>query len=88
MARGGHYGVKGEGGSGGGGQHWGGVVRGGVIVQELMGGEETAGAPLAEADGAGVAAVVDVAPAPGLGLCPPEDQDHQQAERHLDTQLG
>ena len=47
-----------------------------------MGGEETR-APLAEANGAGVAAVVDVAPAPGLGLCPAEDQGHQQAERHL-----
>ena len=83
MTRGGHYGVKCETGSGGGRQHWGDIVRRGVIVQQVMSGEKTARGPLAEADRAGVATVVDVAPAPGLGLRPPEDQDQQQAERHL-----
>ena len=64
-----------EAGSGGGGRHRGGVIWGGVIVQQIMGGEQ-AGAPArGQADGAGVAAVVDVAPAPRLGLRPREDQD-------------
>ena len=67
--------LKCEAGSGRGGRHRGGVIWGGVIVQQIMGGQQ-AGAPArGQADGAGVAAVVDVAPAPRLGLRPREDQD-------------
>ena len=72
-----------EAGSGGGGRHWGEVVRGGVIVQQLMGGEQAGGPARGQADRARVAAVVDVAPAPRLGLRPREDQDQQPAELHL-----